>query len=166
MEGAECTAKLTPGFCRAVPVDGQGLVGIPNAIFQKDVKKEIRMKTGNSKYIQHNGGNLWDFEVFSDCCYENANHIHPLKQRDVSKLIEAVKSDEHIKEVIIFGSAVRFDCNSFSDLDVLLVRDDSELKIDGSLDRVESELDIIFSSKTGGRLKEEIAQTGVPVYWG
>ncbi|WP_300659350.1 nucleotidyltransferase domain-containing protein [uncultured Acetatifactor sp.] len=66
--------------------------------------------------------------------------------------------------VIVFGSAVRFDCHSRSDLDVLVVRDDRQLAIDGSLDEVSSELDIIFSSHLGSRLKEEIAQTGVVVY--
>ncbi len=122
------------------------------------------MVTLNSEYVSHNGENLWDFEVFSDCRYVNANCIHPLKQKDVFYLIEAAKLDEHIREVIIFGSAVRFDCNSFSDLDVLIVRDDCELKINSSLDAVKSELDIIFDSKLGARLKEEIAQTGVCVY--
>ena len=122
------------------------------------------MTTVNSRHIKHNGDNLWDFEVFPDCEYANANRIHPLKQRDVLHLIEAVKLDGHIQEVIIFGSAVRFDCNSSSDLDVLIVRDDCELKIDSPLDSVKSEMDIIFYSKSGERLKEEIAQTGVCVY--
>lgn len=122
------------------------------------------MNTQKIEYIKHNGENLWDFEVFPECTYKNANRIHPLKQRDVNSLIKSVKVDEHIKELIIFGSAVRFDCNSYSDLDVLLVRDDDKMKLDGSLDAVRSELDLIFSSRLGERLKKEIEQTGVCVY--
>lgn len=116
------------------------------------------------KYIKHNGENLWDFEILPDCNFMNANHIHPLKQRDVQQLIFCIKNDQHILGIIIFGSAVRFDCNSFSDLDIFVVRDDTALTIDGILDNVKSELDIIFSSKTGERLRKVIEQTGVIVY--
>ena len=116
------------------------------------------------QYIKHDGRNLWDFEIVSQPGYENVNRIHPLKQRDVGRFIKAIEHDCHILAVIVFGSAVRFDCHSRSDLDVLVVRDDRQLAIDGSLDEVSSELDIIFSSHLGSRLKEEIAQTGVVVY--
>lgn len=115
-------------------------------------------------YIYHNGDNLWDFEVLSNFNYKNANHIHPLKQRDVSLLIHAAKRDSHIIGIIVFGSAVRFDCHSMSDLDILIIRDDGKLEINAPIDEVQSELDIIFSSKLGERLKNEIGQTGVLVY--
>lgn len=121
-------------------------------------------KSAAEEYIQHNGENLWDFEVVAQYCYENINRIHPLKQRDVGCLVKAVKEDRHILGVIIFGSAVRFDCHSRSDLDVLIVRDDGRYWIDGSLDEIESEMDIIFNFRLGRRLREEIAQTGVIVY--
>lgn len=116
------------------------------------------------RYIRHNGENLWDFEVVSQRFYENVNRIHPLKQGDVGRLIEAVEKDGHIQAVIVFGSAVRFDCHSGSDLDVLIVRDDKEFAISSPLDGVESEMDIIFSAHLGSRLEEEIAKTGVMVY--
>ncbi len=115
-------------------------------------------------YIRHNGENLWDFEIVSQWTYENVNRIHPLKQRDVGRLIEAVKKDMHIQAVIVFGSAVRFDCHSGSDLDVMIIRDDRKFAIDSPLDGIESEMDIIFSAHLGSRLEEEIAKTGVIVY--
>lgn len=115
-------------------------------------------------YIKHNGENLWDFEVVSQSCAENINRIHPLKQRDVGAFVEAVRKDPHVMGVIVFGSAVRFDCHSGSDLDVLVIRDDGEIRIDGPLEKIESDLDIIFSSRLGKRLENEIAQTGVIVY--
>lgn len=122
------------------------------------------MKDIFHEYIHHNGENLWDFEVLSDLNYNNVNHIHPLKQHDVARLISAAKKDSHILGIIVFGSAVRFDCHSLSDLDVLVIRDDSKIQFNASLDQVQSELDMIFNAKLGERLKEEIANTGVLVY--
>lgn len=122
------------------------------------------MNTSIDSYISHNGDHLWDFEILPGIQYENANRIHPLKQRDVSKLITAVQNDPHIIGIIIFGSAIRFDCHSASDLDVLLIRNDSQLKINASLSEVNSELDIIFNAKLGKHLKNEISKTGVIVY--
>lgn len=115
-------------------------------------------------YISHNGDDLWNFEVLFDLQYENVNHIHPLKQKDVFLLIQAVRKDSHIIGVIVFGSAVRFDCHSMSDLDILIIRDDSQLRIDASLSEIQSELDIIFHSKLGKHLKQEIQKTGVIVF--
>lgn len=116
------------------------------------------------KYIRHNGENLWDFEVLDGCDFPNANHIHPLKQRDVMKLTQLVREDEHIKQVIVFGSSVRFDCHSASDIDLLVVRDDDQRRVDVSLDEISSEMDILFAAYLGERLRSEIEQTGVLVY--
>lgn len=115
-------------------------------------------------YIRHNGDNLWTFETVPSLDFENINHIHPLKQRDIASIIESVKDDIHIIGIIIWGSSVRFDCHSTSDIDLLIIRDDNKMQIDGNLENVQSELDIIFNCKLGRRLQEEIAQTGVIVY--
>lgn len=122
------------------------------------------MKEAADSYISHTGENLWDFEVILDSDVKNINHIHPLKQRDVDRMAKAAQKDCHIRAVIVFGSAVRFDCHSGSDLDFLIVRDDDRIRIDSPLDEIESETDIIFSSQLGKRLREEIARTGVIVY--
>ena len=116
------------------------------------------------QYISHNGENLWDFEVVACPDVENINHIHPLKQKDVGYFVESVKKEPHILGVIVFGSAVRFDCHSGSDLDLLVIRDDEELRMEGSLDQIKSELDLVLSFRLGERLKKEIARTGVVVY--
>lgn len=122
------------------------------------------MKTTADEYVSHNEDNLWDFEIVSDHPFENVNRIHPLKQRDVSLLIQAVQNDPHITGIIVFGNAVRFDCHSMSDLDVLVIRDDQQIRIDASLSNIQSELDLIFHSKLGERLKKEIQKTGVIVF--
>ena len=116
------------------------------------------------EYIHHHGENLWDFDILFNLDYENVNHIHPLKQKDVAALITAVKEDPHVIGIIVFGSAIHFNCHSASDLDVLIIKDDTRLGIDACLDQIESDLDIIFYTKLGERLKNEIAKTGVIVY--
>ncbi|MCD7982351.1 MAG: nucleotidyltransferase domain-containing protein [Clostridiales bacterium] len=92
--------------------------------------------------IEHHGENLWDFEVLEGCYSLNINHIHPLKQRDVSALSRLLAYDVHIQAAIVFGSAVRFDCHSSSDLDLLIVRDDDKLRIDAPLESISGEMDI------------------------
>lgn len=117
-----------------------------------------------NQFITHNDDELWDFEVLPGCVFENANRIHPLKQKDVNEVIKVIKNDFHIIGMIVFGSSVRFDCHSLSDLDILIIRDDLKMTITGTLENVQSDVDIIFSSKLGDRLKKEIARTGVIVY--
>ncbi|MCD8365033.1 MAG: nucleotidyltransferase domain-containing protein [Clostridiales bacterium] len=116
------------------------------------------------EYVKHNGENLWDFEILDGCDCMNINHIHPLKQRDVTALSRILSYDAHIQEAIVFGSSVRFDCHSASDLDVLIVRDDEKMRIDAPVDEIRSEMDVIFASHLGKKLRDEIARTGVPVY--
>ena len=63
---------------------------------------------------------LWDFEVVINENFKNINHIHPLKQKDVLQIVKYAEETSDIEAVVVFGSAVRFDCNSFSDLDILV----------------------------------------------
>ncbi|MCD7922232.1 MAG: nucleotidyltransferase domain-containing protein [Clostridiales bacterium] len=122
------------------------------------------MESIGEQYIKHNGENLWDFEIVDGCDSLNINHIHPLKQRDVSALSRLFVYDSHIRAAIVFGSSVRFDCHSASDLDLLIVRDDDQMRIDVPLDSISGEMDILFASHLGDRLRKEIEQTGVLVY--
>lgn len=115
-------------------------------------------------YIKHSDKTLWDFDTVINDTFLNINHIHPLKQADTLLLIRELSQDQHVIGIIIFGSAVRFNCHSGSDLDVLIIRDDDQLTLSGNIGSIQSELDIIFSSKIGERLQEEIAQTGVVVF--
>ncbi|MCD7865890.1 MAG: nucleotidyltransferase domain-containing protein [Clostridiales bacterium] len=122
------------------------------------------MELAGEQYICHNDENLWDFEILDGCESMNMNHIHPLKQRAVSALIRLLAYDSHVRAAIVFGSAVRFDCHSASDLDLLIVRDDDQMRIDAPLESIPGEMDILFASHLGDRLRREIARTGVLVY--
>ncbi len=117
-----------------------------------------------TEYISHTDDVLWDFEVVTDDLFFNVNRIHPLKQDDVAKLVRCIRSDTQVAGLIVFGSAVRFDCHSGSDIDILVIRDDDKQILNCNLSEVKSNLDIIFHTKLGVRLADEIARTGVVVY--
>ena len=115
-------------------------------------------------FVNDNSANLWTFPVKEGCDFENAFHIHPLKQCDAKRFVDDIRNDSDINGVIAFGSAVRFDCNSGSDLDLLIVRKDDKKDIRADITDVDGELDLIFSSGVGDRLKDEIKATGVVIY--
>ena len=106
----------------------------------------------------------WDFGVVCKQHFLNCNQIHPLKQRDVASIVECAKNDKNIKRLLIFGSATRFDCNSYSDIDLFVERDDNKLKSPVDYSKVLSDVDVIYGFKCGKTLKDEIEKTGVEVY--
>jgi adenylate cyclase len=106
----------------------------------------------------------WDFDVVVDELYENVNHVHPLKQKDVLEIVKTAKMDEQISCIIVFGSSVRFDCNSKSDIDIFVCRDDKIEKSPVNYDVVQSDIDVIYNFKCGDSLLTEIRNTGLIVY--
>ena len=63
----------------------------------------------------------WDFDIVCNHHFLNCNKIHPLKQRDVAAIVDSASKDQHIKRLVIFGSATTFSCNSYSDIDLTFV---------------------------------------------
>ena len=106
----------------------------------------------------------WDFEVVIEESYMNINCIHPLKQRDLCEIVKVAEQDEHIKEIIVFGSSVRFDCNSYSDIDIYVRRDGKLFKSPVDYDKVQSDVDVIYNHTCGQKLFNEITQTGVTIF--
>ncbi len=96
----------------------------------------------------------------SSICFANAEYIHPLKQ-DLVQLLQAdFEKDQNVKAVIVFGSAVEFRCNSYSDLDLCVERYD-EVPFHNN---TEEEIDLVYWDQIGERLKKEIAEKGIVVY--
>lgn len=106
----------------------------------------------------------WDFDVIIDEEYQNINCIHPLKQKDVLEIVKSAEQDKHVQEIIVFGSSVRFDCNSYSDIDILVTRDDDLIKTPVDYSKVKSDVDTIYRWKCGKVLLSEIESTGVVVF--
>ena len=70
--------------------------------------------------------NYWDFEVLPNVNFKNCNRIHPLKQLELQKLIDASAYDKGIDAIVVFGSATQFRCNSKSDIDMVIFRNDNK----------------------------------------
>ncbi len=63
----------------------------------------------------------WRFnQVVDSDSFLNVNRIHPIKQRVVKSIVDAAKSDDKVKRIIVFGSSTRYDCDITSDLDICL----------------------------------------------
>lgn len=91
----------------------------------------------------------------------NAEYVHPLKQELVQDLQTDFEQDENVKAVIVFGSAVEFRCNSYSDLDLCVERYHFDRMFHYS---VLDEIDLLYWDRIGERLKQEIAEKGIVVY--
>lgn len=113
-------------------------------------------------FTDENNVNLWDFEVKPNVTFLNCNRVHPLKQLEIQKLCDSCITDSQIQELIVFGSSVNFNCNSRSDIDIVVIRQDGLAKVPDEFFAINSELDIIFS--VGERLKKILYETGVSVY--
>jgi predicted nucleotidyltransferase len=122
------------------------------------------MRADLEKYVTSDTDNLWDFDVFEDVNFMNANRIHPLKQREINAIIEKIKDNNHVIGLVIFGSATEFRCNSRSDIDMFVIRDDSCAELEADIYEMQSEHDIFFNKNVGSRLLNILQQHGVLVY--
>lgn len=103
--------------------------------------------------------------------FPTIEYIHPLMQKHVSTLIKECSKREDVNFVIVFGSATRDDCNSYSDLDVYF-QGPTLNSIADIADSVPVDLDIItddwFQSEFEGSepslFSQIIAKEGVAVY--
>ena len=73
------------------------------------------------EYLEARKSKDWKFnKVVSDDSFLNVNRVHPIKQKQVKKIVEAARTDENVKKIIIFGSSIRYDCDMTSDLDICI----------------------------------------------
>lgn len=114
--------------------------------------------------VNRNYDNFWDFDIVIKQSYLNVNRIHPVKQACVYRFIECAKQDPCIHYIVVFGSSVKFECTSRSDIDFLIVRDDDKIKIDAQIYGIESETDILFDSVIDQKFQNIIVDTGIVVY--
>lgn len=112
--------------------------------------------------INENNPNLWDFEILDCVSFMNCNRIHPLKQKEIQKLVNSCAEDNGLDALIIFGSSVEFRCNSKSDIDMVVIRNDGCKKVPNVFFEINSDVDILFD--IGERLKKILWEHGVLVY--
>ncbi len=73
------------------------------------------------EYLTARKSKNWRFnKVVASDSFLNVNRIHPIKQRMVKSIVDAARSDDRVKRIIVFGSSTRYDCDITSDLDLCL----------------------------------------------
>lgn len=97
-------------------------------------------------------------------------HIFPTKQADIQKLLEYVKSNSEIKKVIVFGSAVTWQCRPTNDIDIAVQYASDRKFADIAADlrkQMTSECDVVdYDDIHSVLLKQEIDKKGVLIYDG
>ncbi|MCD8397070.1 MAG: nucleotidyltransferase domain-containing protein [Lachnospiraceae bacterium] len=107
--------------------------------------------------------NMWDFPVIEGVSFVNANRVHPLMQRRVDVLISALKKNDNIRKLVLFGSSLEFRCNSYSDIDLYIEKYDKDKKI-GNFPELDCEVDVITDLPSDSRLYQEIDRTGLLLF--
>jgi len=75
-------------------------------------RKQIRWEdTRNKQYV---------FPVVCACNNPQINRIHPLKQRKIVGIFDALQEDRRIDQLIVFGSSANIRCSKDSDIDLLV----------------------------------------------
>ena len=119
----------------------------------------------------------WNFnQIVDGNSFLNVRKIHPIKQKIVKKIVDDAKCDEYIKRIIIFGSAIRYDCDITSDLDICIEWKEDCYDEDGVLKKFTRNIRKTISEVTKGRADvlnygylegtevEESVKEGVIVY--
>lgn len=107
---------------------------------------------------------MWDFNLVVNSNLKDINRIHPLKQRDVTALVNELQKDDNINRIIIFGSALDMRCNWYSDLDVYVETRDKEKRVCLPYDDLEGEIDLVRDIDHNSKLYKEIDKTGLLIW--
>ncbi|MGL6175162.1 MAG: nucleotidyltransferase domain-containing protein [Cellulosilyticaceae bacterium] len=104
---------------------------------------------------------------------EKYSKIHPVKQRKVYELVQALLAEdiEHkITEIIVFGSCITFACNSYSDIDLLVLGEFEEFdtKIHlyqyGEVDLLGYNRDVFMSQLETNKFFKGVWEGGYRIY--
>lgn len=106
---------------------------------------------------------LWDFPVKEGISFPDANRVHPLMQEAVELVWKAAGKDGNLRKLILFGSALEFRCDSYSDLDLYAESMDPEMPLN-FLPDLKCEVDLVTNLSHDSRLYREIDRTGLLLY--
>jgi len=93
--------------------------------------------------------------------YKNINHIHPLQQKRVEDIINALKEFAEVQNITIFGSSTTYKCNYDSDIDVYVELDKD---INVKKYNVDCPVDFWTNYTVDSNMLKEIKLKGVRVY--
>ncbi len=111
----------------------------------------------------NNYKNMWDFPIMDGVSFTDANRIHPLMQKRVGILIDALGRDENVHKAVLFGSSLEFRCDSRSDIDLYIEKYDNEKKLE-ILPELDCEVDVVTNLPPESRLYQEIERTGLLLF--
>ena len=130
-----------------------------------------------SEYLIRRKAKDWKFtSVVPSDSFSGVNRIHPLKQREVKKIVDTARTDEAVRRIVIFGSSIRYDCNETSDLDICIDWDRDCYDADGVLlpftrnmrkaisTATKGKADVVNYAYLDGTNVKEAVQEGVLVY--
>lgn len=95
--------------------------------------------------------------------FKNCELVFPTKQKYVREIIDTLSPDPNVRRLTVFGSAVSWTCNPWSDVDIYA---ELERPAPRPLFRLGTEVDFWDNFTADDRLKVEIARKGVTVYEG
>ncbi|MBQ9531603.1 MAG: nucleotidyltransferase domain-containing protein [Eubacterium sp.] len=96
-------------------------------------------------------------------------HIFPTKQIDVQRIIDYALNNAGLEKIVIFGSAVTWNCNADSDLDIAVWSDHNNFKLFSKYlsKNLQTEFDLIdYNSIDNVHIKNDILKKGVVIYDG
>ena len=105
--------------------------------------------------------------VSTEC--KTIGNIYPQKQRQVSEIYDLAKRFPIIRRIIVFGSSVREDCRTDSDLDLCVDADVSDGMQVFEMQKAIGEIcgwncDILMYVNLGNSLRETVRREGVVIY--
>lgn len=101
------------------------------------------------------------FKVTRKKRFKNIEYIHPIQQKNIEDILEALKQHDSVKKVVVFGSSVTYKCNYDSDIDIYV-----ELSKDENVKsyNIETPVDFWTNFNVSPAMLEEIKNKGVVVY--
>lgn len=63
---------------------------------------------------------VWKVNRWVKNPYRNVEHIHPLMQDDVERILDQLRLCPCVKRVTVFGSSTTTACNPWSDIDIFV----------------------------------------------
>ena len=106
---SDCKIKTIENISKALDISIETLL---------DILKEKDIYLSNS--WEENKNKIYYFPVIIENNNYECNRIHPLKQKIVNDIYNALSNNNIIEKVIIFGSSVNIRCNNKSDIDIAL----------------------------------------------
>lgn len=101
------------------------------------------------------------FKICTKRKFKNIEHVHPIQQARIQKIIDALKEYESVQKIVVFGSSVTHKCTYESDIDLYVELSKEEHVKSYSVD---CPVDFWTNFTVAPEMLPEIQSKGVVVY--